>query len=203
MRVRVTLKLLGAVLFVAAATVLALQVHVGGSGASGRSCGSSLDVLTDRSGWEVWYAQDVNDVPAGPTTRLLRTLECPGAVNTRTIIAGILGAAGLAAVVAALTLRQTRTRHSESVEATMPMRLRRLGATVTIIGGLLTLTGLAALGLVLADRHATLFIYVTRPVVAALGLVVLAPVLALLIGGRALTILGRALENEESHDATE
>lgn len=200
MRVHVTLKLLGTVLLVAAVTVLSLQVHVGGSGASGRSCGSSLDVLTDRAGWETWYAQDIVDAPEG--SQLLRTLDCPHAVNARSVIAGVLGAAGIAAIAGAVMLQLASAGVTKPRGVASPARLRRLGKAVTAVGAVLTVAGLVALALLLADRDSTLFIYVTRPVVAALGLVVLAPVLALLIGGRALTILARWVEDREGGDET-
>lgn len=201
MRWHVALKLLGALLLVAAATTMSLQVHVGGSGRSGRSCGSSLDVLTDRAGWETWYAQDTVDTADGSSPRLLRTLECPDAVNTRSLIAGVLGAAGVAAFVAATALR--RSRATAPPPSNQIVRLRKLGLAVTVSGAVLVVAGLAALGVLLANSDATLFVYVGRPLVAILGLIVLAPVLALLVGGRALTTLARLLADRERDDETE
>lgn len=202
MRWHVALKLMGSVLVVAAVTVMSLQVRVGGSGQSGRSCGSSLDVIADRTGWEVWYAQDTIDVPEGSTASLVRTIRCPAAVNARSIVAGSLGAAGVVALLTAAAVRRGRSGSPVPTGGALVVRLRRLGAAATIIGTALVLAGLLALGLLLADGDAALFTFVRRSLVAAIGVVVLAPVLALLTGGRALTILARALEDREHHDET-
>ncbi len=202
MRWHIALKLTGSVLLVAAATVMLLQVRVGGSGQSGRSCGSSLDVITDRTSWEVWYAQDTVDVPKGSAAPLLRTVRCPDAVNARSIVAGVLGAAGVVAVVGASALRRARPSSSVSTSGTLVARLRRLGAAVTAVSVTLVVAGLIALGVLLADSNAALFVFVRRSMVAAIGVILLAPVLALLAGGRALTILARALEDRETPDET-
>ncbi len=196
-RLRFALRLAGAVALVAAATVTLLQIRVGGPGSAGRSCGSSLDIIIDRTGWERWYAQDTVDAPSPP---LLRTLRCPSAVNTRTAIAGALAAAGVVALFAAIYRQRGRTeaRVGTSEE---PSHLRRLGAIVTAAGTALTIAGLGALGALLANGRSTIFIFVGRPLVALIGLVVLAPVLALVAAGRAITLLADGL-GRQAPDAT-
>jgi hypothetical protein len=201
MRWHVALRVIGSALLVSAVTAVSLQVHVGGAGASGRSCGSSLDVITDRSGWEVWYAQDAADRPAAPADRLLRTIRCPAAVNARSVAAGVLAGAGVGVLVAATAVRR-RSEPPAPPRGELAARLHRLGSVVTILGAVLVVAGLAALAVVLANREAALFIYVRRSLVAAIGTVVLAPVVALVAGGRALTLIARALDRPESGDET-
>ncbi len=200
MRLLIALRSLGSALLVAAVTVLSLQVHVGGSGQSGRSCGSSLDVITDRAGWEVWYAQDVVDAAAGSPVALVRTLRCPDAVNGRTVAAGALGAAGAGALVAGAMLRRSPAGSPRPAGGGAVRRLRRLGAATTMVGAFLVAGGLSALAVLLADRESTIFIFVRRPLVAAIGAVVLAPVVALLVGGRAISILATTLQKREISD---
>jgi len=195
MRRRLIVRLGGAALLAAASVVLLLQVHVGGPGKAGRSCGSPLDVVVDRAGWETWYAQDsVDRVAADP---LLRTLRCPHAVNTRTAVAGVLAAVGLVAI--GLT-RPARRRGDGPVTA---QGLARLGRGVSVLGAALWIGGLAALAVLLADRHAALFTFVTRPTILALGFVALTPVLALVAGGRALVIVARHLEEPADRPVNE
>jgi hypothetical protein len=201
MRSGLVLRLVGAVVLVAAVTVMLLQVRVGGAGPASRSCGSSLDVITDRAGWETWYAQDSIDGATSPGAPLLRTLRCPGAVNARTLVAGVLWAVGLVAVLVSEGLRRGETTASRPSRG-VPVGLRRLGQLVTGVGVALVIAGLVALGVLLADRQATMFIFVGRPLVALIGLVVLTPVLALIAGGKALGLLARGLEEREARDAT-
>jgi multisubunit Na+/H+ antiporter MnhG subunit len=197
MRWLVALRLGGAVLLVAAAVALSLQVHVGGAGPSRRWCGSSLDVITDRAGWEVWFAEDTVDATTSPDASLVRTLRCPAAVNARTVLAGVLGAAGLVALIVAASLRRAGRTAPPPREGAASGRLRRLGTTVTVLGATLAGAGLLAIGVLLADRDAPLFTFVPRSVVAAIGLVVLTPVGALLVAGRALALVARALDDPD------
>lgn len=201
MRFGLALRLVGTVVLVAAVTVMVLQVRIGGAGPTGRSCGSSLDVITDRADWETWYAQDGIDGATSPAVPLLRTLRCPGAVNARTLVAGVLWAVGLVAVLASGWLRRSGMGAS-TPSHTVAARLRRLGLVVSGVGVALVAAGLLALGVLLADRQATMFVFVGRPLVALIGLVVLTPVLALVAGGRALGLLARGLEEREARDAT-
>jgi hypothetical protein len=201
MRFGLALRFVGTVVLVAAVTVMLLQVRVGGAGSTGRSCGSSFDVIADRAGWETWYAQDGIDGATPAAVPLLRTLRCPGAVNTRTLVAGVLWAVGVVALVASGWLRRDATSAS-TPSCGLSARLRRLGLVVTVVGVALVAAGLVALGVLLADRQATMFIFVGRPLVALIGLVVLTPVLALVAGGRALGLLARGLEEREARDAT-
>ena len=202
MRWHVAVRLAGSVLLVAAATVMSLQVRVGGSGQAGRSCGSSLDVITDRASWEVWYAQDTVDAAPGSDAALLRTVRCPEAVNRRSLVAGVLGAAGAVALLAAGASGRRRPSAAVSAGGALAGRLRRLGAAVTAVAATLVIGGLVALGVLLADSDAGLFMFVSRSMVATIGVVLLVPVLALLTGGRALTILAAVIEDRENGDET-
>jgi hypothetical protein len=164
----------------AAAVVLVLQIEVG-SGTAGRACGSAFDGLADRVGWEEWWAADLADPDDEVRAELLRTTQCPGAVNGRLLIAGLLGSLGALAVTA-LLVRRTR-RH----EARQP-RLARLGRITAWAGVVLTLAGVAAIVLLVADADSTLFLYTDRLVVAVVGLIVLVPAVVLAVLGRALVL---------------
>jgi hypothetical protein len=60
------------------------------------------------------------------------------------------------------------------------------------VGAILTLAGLVAVVLLVADADSTLFLYTDRLVVGVVGLIVLVPTASLVVIGRALTILGGA-----------
>lgn len=199
MRWHVALRVFGAAMLIAAATVLSLQVHVGGSGASGRACGSAFDVLADRVGWEEWYAQDAADSATGSAPSLVRTLDCPNSVNHRSLVAGLLGIGG----VVAFGFGSLQKRQGDLTPGTdTARRLRLLGHTVTVVGTVLVLAGIATLIVLLANRDSALFVYVERPLVAVVGLIVLIPVIALIAGGRALVIVARTLEHRHDDDET-
>ena len=76
-------------------------------------------------------------------------------------------------------------------------RLRLLGTAVTILGGLLTAAGLAAIALLVADPRAPLFLYVSRPVVVLAGLLLLLPAILLIVLGRAAGMMARCLAHPE------
>jgi hypothetical protein len=181
------------VLTVAAAVVVAAQVEVTvevteREGGVTRTCGSVFDSIADRSGWETWWARDLDEVDPAVRAALVRTSACPGAINLR-LAAGatLVGiAAMLAVVLPALTDRRPRARVGSGVEA----RLGRLGRVTSYVGAALTVAGLAALVLLVADADSTLFLYADRLVVGVVGLIVLVPTVALVVIGRALTILG-------------
>jgi hypothetical protein len=73
---------------------------------------------------------------------------------------------------------------------------------VTGAGAALVGAGLVALGVLLANPRATLFVYVDRWVVAVAGLLVLVPAIALAAGGRALTIAATAHDGDSSDRAS-
>lgn len=177
------LRVVGLLLALAAGTVLLLQVSVRASGV-GAACGAPFDVMSGRAGWQEWYAQDLTDPRVTARTPLVRTEECPAALNRRTAAAGALGAAAVIAMTAA-ALPAARDRRRR----TRPTPLRTLGTWVTGVGTVLTTSGLIALVLLLVNPDAALFLYVDRWVVAVVGLIVLIPAIALAAGGRALMLV--------------
>ncbi len=173
---------------VAALVALAWQVEVRDEVVGVRGCGSGFDVLADRSGWEVWWARDLDEPDPAAREVLLRTTECPAAVNRRLAVAGSLAVIG--AVVAAVAFGR---RRPEATAVGLRQRLERLGR-ITRFGGLaLAVGGAAALLLVVADADSTLFLYVDRSVVVLVGLVALVPTLALAAIGHALTLMAAAM----------
>ena len=56
--------------------------------ADGASCGSSWDVVTGRVDWATWWAQDGADPLSA--SRPVRTQDCPGAMDSRLALAGLL-----------------------------------------------------------------------------------------------------------------
>jgi hypothetical protein len=194
-RRRLVLGLVAAViaLATAAAVVVAAQVEVTAvaterEGGVTRTCGSVFDSIADRSGWETWWARDLDEVDPAVRAALVRTSACPGAINLRLAVgATLVGiAAMLAVALPALTDRRTRARVGSGVGA----RLGRLGRVTSCVGAALTVAGLAALVLLVADADSTLFLYADRLVVGVVGLIVLVPTVTLVVIGRALTILG-------------
>jgi hypothetical protein len=189
------LGLLGAVIVLAAAAaaVVAAQVEVTvevtePDVAVTRTCGSVFDSVADRSGWETWWARDLDEANPDVRAALVRTTACPDAINLRLAVGATLGgiAAILAVVVLALTDRRPRARADSGVGD----RLVRLGRVTSYVGAALTIGGLAALVLLVADADSTLFLYTDRLVVGVVGLIVLVPTVALVVIGRALMILG-------------
>ena len=45
---------------------------------------ASLDAAVDRSGWDHWWAQDLDESDEAVRSGLLRTTSCPDAINKRT-----------------------------------------------------------------------------------------------------------------------
>lgn len=188
-----------AALLIAAGSVLALQVEVGSAGVS---CGSSLDVISGRTGWEEWWAQDLADPADEAGGRLVRAEDCAGAINARTAIAGVLAVAAAAVAVAGEVV--ARRRPAQPGRATGPspaQQLRRLGTVLGLVGAALTVGGLVAILFLVADPDSTLFLYVDRLVVTIIGAIVLIPALALAFAGRALDLAGRHLARSQQDDA--
>jgi hypothetical protein len=189
---------IGAVLLAIAAALLLITVE---TSAGGRrlSCGSGWDVLAGRSGWRAWWAQDLADPATGD--RLARTANCPDAVNTHIVLAAVLAAAALLAIGAGEFA--DRRRAAQSSRPGPGRRLHRLGTAVTALGGALTAAGLAGIALLVANPDATLFLYVGRPVVVLVGLLLLLPAVLLIVLGRGATVLADQLtRTEESHEPT-
>ena len=59
------------------------------------------------------------------------------------------------------------------------------------VGAALTIAGVVAVILLVADADSTLFLYTDRLVVAVVGLIVLVPTVALFVLGRTLVIVAR------------
>jgi hypothetical protein len=183
-------------LLLAAIALLILQVEVthegevsGASAQTTRTCGSAFDGVADRSGWEVWWAHDLDEPDEAVRAALVRTRQCPDAINRRIVLSAVLMAGAASAAAGATRLRRTRTLlHDDDVVG----RIARLGRMTSYVGVALTVAGAGALALLLADAESTLFLYTDRPVVAVGGLIVLVPAVALIVLGRALALLERA-----------
>lgn len=193
MRMRWALWLIGALLSIAATMVVLSQVEVTAA-SSARSCGTPFDVITGRVGWQQWWSADLSDADAAGG--LVRTRRCPGAENRRLAVAGVLAGAAMTAVGAGGWIARGPVGMPGRVSPSA--RLRRLGRWVTWGGVVLGAAGVAGLGLLLADPESTLFVYVTRPTVALVGVLALLPAVALVVIGRALDVLGCSLDREEA-----
>ena len=188
---------LGAALVVAALVVLALQVRVpDGRGGTALACGSAWDAAAGRVGWERWWAADLSQ----PSGTLARTSACPDAVNRRMVAAGALAVTGSAVLAVSGLLGRRRRTGPRGRAIGAADRLRRLGATATVVGAVATAGGVVALLLVLADPGSVLFLYVDRAVVALAGAALLVAPVGLMVVGRAVTLAGRALSPPEGAD---
>ena len=186
----------GMILIVVSGLVLLLQVSVPGAGTPPRACGSAWDVVAGRAAWPQWWAADLAD-PGTGGGQLVRTLRCPGAVNARIVTSGGL-ALGAVALVSAGEFAALRSARRVRPAGPGPAgRLRLLGTSVTILGVLLTAAGLAAIALLVADPRASLFLYVSRPVVVLAGLLLLLPAILLIVLGRGASMMARYLAHPE------
>ncbi len=188
----------GLALLILSGVVLLLQVSVHGAGTPSRACGSGWDVIAGRTGWQQWWAADLSGPGESRGGQLVRTLRCPDAVNTRTIVSGGL-ALGAVALVSAGGLAARRVR---PVLPGPARRLRLLGTGVTVAGALLTAAGLAGIALLVADPRASLFLYVSRPVVVLAGLLLLLPAILLVALGYGLRLLASYLTHAEASGET-
>jgi hypothetical protein len=197
-RTRVAAAIAGVVMIVLAGFVLLSQIEVT-SAETGvtRSCGSVFDSVADRSGWELWWARDL-DEPEGVRDDLVRTTRCPDAVNLRLGIAAALGLGGLGLGAFALRRRRAETPATSLVGR----RVERIGRFTSALGGTLTAGGVVAIAVLVADSDSTLFLYTDRLVVAVVGLIVLIPTITLFVIGRVLVLVGDSVRQseEESHD---
>ena len=197
--VRVLGYVVGAALLLIAAITFLAQVQVSDEAGMSRSCGSALDVAVGRVGWPEWWSQDLSDPDlAGPDV-LLRTEECPDAVNQQQVVAGIFafGAVLAVAVTELLTARLGERHHQADHGPT----LSGLGTAVAGLGLVLLLAGLAGIVLLVADPDDTLFLFVSRPTVALIGLVLLLPAVVLVITGQVLRLTGKRLEGNDPSDS--
>lgn len=178
------------VLAVLSLAVLAVQVDVTDSGVGAtRACGSAFDGLVDRAGWETWWAGDLDEPDDEIRSALVRTTRCPDAVNARIVTAAALAAVSVLVALAAAARHQHDVRRDPLAWGGARTRLARLGRMTTVGGTVLTVAGVVAVVVLVADADSTLFLYTDRFVVAVVGLVVLVPTVALVVIGRVVTIL--------------
>jgi hypothetical protein len=190
LRARLAVVLAASALVIAAiaANVVMAQVEVTAVDVT-RTCGSVFDAVADRSGWEIWWAQDLDEPDPEVRSALVRTSGCPDAINGRLALAAVLAGVAALAVLAVVVLRADRRR--SRARADIAERLVHLGRITALAGAILTLAGVVAIVLLVADADSTLFLYTDRLVVGVVGLIVLVPTASLVVIGRALTILGR------------
>jgi hypothetical protein len=183
-------------MMVLAAAVLLVQIEVTDPGvAATRSCGSVLDSVVDRSGWEQWWADDLDESDE-VRSALVRTNRCPEAVNQRVAVAAVLA---IFAVVsgAVAVVRRTPDRSAEAAASPVGRRVVRIGRLTSALGGVLTAVGTIAIVILVADADSTLFLYTDRLVVAVVGLIALIPTITLFVIGRVLVLLGENVEQFE------
>ncbi len=159
-----------------------------------RTCGSAFDSAIDRSGWDLWWASDLDEPDPTVRSELVRTRLCPDAVNRRFAIAMALGAMVIGAAFIAQTHHRSKRRPEESTA--VGARIARLGTASSWVGLGLSLAGLIAIIVLVGDAESTLFLYTDRLVVTVVGLLVLTPTIALFVIGRVLTVLGGHLDSE-------
>jgi len=188
-RLAVALAASAVVLAAVAVNVVAAQVEVTHTAVDvTRTCGSVFDAVADRSGWEIWWARDLDEPDPEVRSALVRTSGCPDAINGQLALAAVLGGVAALAVLGVIVLRGDRRR--PRAPADVADRLVRLGRITSFVGVILTLAGIVAVVLLVADADSTLFLYTDRLVVGVVGLIVLVPTASLVVIGRALTILG-------------
>ena len=185
-RVTAAMAALGIALAVAALVLVLVNIQVAAGPGMSRSCGSAFDGAVDRSGWELWWAHDLDEPDDQVRSLLPRTTECPGAVNRQLAVSGLMGALGASILFVAATRHR---RHTIGPAAPAESRVARLGQVTMAVGAVLTAGGVAAIVALVADADSTLFLYVDRTVVALVGFIVLVPTLALVVIGRALMLL--------------
>jgi hypothetical protein len=185
-----------AVMIVLLGAVLVVQIEVTDPEiGTTRSCGSVFDSVVDRSGWERWWAQDL-DEPDEIRSALVRTTRCPEAVNQRVAIAAVLGIAAVISSAVAIARRRT-DRVADTTPSPIGHRVVRIGRLTSVLGGVLTTLGFIAIVVLVADADSTLFLYTDRLVVAVVGLIVLIPTITLFVIGRVLVLVGENVQTSE------
>ena len=187
----------GVLLLILAGVMLLLQVSVHDAGTPPRACGSAWDVVTGSGGWQRWWAADLSDPAQAGGGQLVRTLRCPGAVNGRIVASGGLAIGAVAVVSAGEVAALRRARRVRPGWPGPASRLRLLGTIVTLLGGLLTAGGLAGIAILAANPSLPLFLYVSRPVVVLIGLLLLLPAILLIALGRGVSLLAGYLAHSE------
>ena len=190
--IRIVTAIGGALTTVLLAAVLLVQIEVTDDEvAATRSCGSVFDSAVDRSGWELWWANDLDEADE-VRSALVRTTRCPEAVNQRMAIAAVLGVTGLV-LGAVATARRRADPPAGATASSIGRRVVRIGRLTSALGGALTGLGIIAIVLLVADADSTLFLYTDRLVVAVVGLIVLIPTITLYVIGRVLVLLGESV----------
>ncbi len=195
-RIRFAAAVAAALMTVLLAAILLVQIEVTDAQVTAtRSCGSVFDSAVDRSGWEHWWSQDL-DEPDEIRSALVRTTRCPEAVNQRVAIAAALGIGAVVSGAVALARRRT-DRSADTTESSVGRRVVRMGRIASALGGGLTALGIVAIVVLVADADSTLFLYTDRLVVAVVGLIVLIPTITLFVIGRVLVLLGENVRRFE------
>ncbi|NND75934.1 MAG: hypothetical protein HKN44_13090 [Ilumatobacter sp.] len=197
---RTIAKIVALLALIGAVAVLLSQADVSdGTVGATRPCGSALDSAIDRSGWDAWWASDLDEPDPVVGSALVRTRNCPDAINVRLAIAAALGVVGVVSALAARGRGDARGR--ADAPTTLGERVTRLGRASTWVGLSLSAAGVVAVVVLVGDADSTLFLYTDRLVVAVVGLLVLTPTIALFVIGRVLAMLGAHLDGDAApHD---
>jgi hypothetical protein len=187
----------GVVLLVLSCAVLMLQVSVHAGGTQSASCGSAWDTVAGRTGWQQWWAADLSGVAEGHGHQLVRTLHCPGEVNATIAASSGLALGAVAVVIAGEVVARRSARWARRAWPAQAKRLRLLATLVMTAGGLLTAGGLAGLALLAADPSSTIFLYISRPVVVLVGLLLILPAVLLIALGWGASLMADYVAHEE------
>jgi hypothetical protein len=199
-RIRLAAAIAAALMIVLLGAVLVVQIEVTDAEVDAtRSCGSVFDSVADRSGWEEWWAQDL-DESEEIRSALVRTTRCPEAVNQRVAIAAVLAIGAVVSGAVAAARRRTG-RSADTTASPIDRRVVRIGRLTSVLGGALTSLGIIAIVVLVADADSTLFLYTDRLVVALVGLIVLIPTITLFVIGRVIVMLGEKLQSSEEDRA--
>ena len=194
--IRLVAAIAAALMLVLLAAVLLVQIEVTDAQvAATRSCGSVFDSAVDRSGWEQWWAQDL-DEQEEVRSALVRTSRCPGAVNQRVVVAAVLAIIAVVSGAVAITRRKA-DRSADTSAARIGRRVVQIGRLTAALGGALTALGIIAIVILVADTDSTLFLYTDRLVVAVVGLIAIIPTITLVVIGRVLVLVGDTAQPSE------
>ena len=134
--IRLVAAIAAALMLVLLAAVLLVQIEVTDAQvAATRSCGSVFDSAVDRSGWEQWWAQDL-DEQEEVRSALVRTSRCPGAVNQRVVVAAVLAIIAVVSGAVAITRRKA-DRSADTSAARIGRRVVQIGRLTAALGGAL------------------------------------------------------------------
>ncbi len=194
--IRLVAAIAAALMIVLLAAVVLVQIEVTDAEvAATRSCGSVFDSIVDRSGWEQWWAHDL-DEPDDVRSALVRTTRCPGAVNQRVAIAAVLAITAVVSGTVAIARRRA-DRSAHAAVSPFGRQVVRIGRFTSALGGALTALGIIAIVILVADADSTLFLYTDRLVVAVVGFIVLIPTITLFVIGRVLVLVGENVQPSE------